>query len=110
MSIESIISILKTAGFSAFYEYAPDDTPLPFVVLRDVTHPNFFADNVTLVPTTTLELVYVEAEAHNWANITTLETTLTNAGLAFSSEDIRISDENIVEMVYTITFVGGNLS
>ena len=47
MSIETLIATLSDAGFDAHYGEAPDGTVCPYVVLTNISHPNFAADNRT---------------------------------------------------------------
>lgn len=107
MSIETLVTALTTAKFKVFYGKAPVGTQCPYVVLTEVTHPNFAADNNTLVETTSLELRLVEAEVHDWTLIASLETVLKSLSLPYSSEDLLEPSENVCETIYFLRFLGG---
>lgn len=108
MSIEFLISKLTEAGFDAHYGEAPDGTVCPYVVLTNVSHPNFAADNKTFTKTTSLQLRLVEAEYHDWNLIDTLEDLLDELNLPYDSTDLRLPAEHVCEMSYNLTFLGGN--
>lgn len=108
MSIEDLIGALTDHDFNAFYGEAPDDTVCPYVVLTNITHPNFAADNHTFTKTTSLQLRLVESEYHDWNLIDTLEDLLDDLDLPYSSTDLRVPSERVCEMVYDLSFLGGN--
>lgn len=108
MSIESLMTALTAAGFDAYLNEAPDGTACPYVVLQDVEHPNFAADNRTFTKTTTLRLRLVESEVHDWTLINTLEQTLDNIPLPYASTDVSVPSEHVCESYYDISFLGGN--
>ena len=107
MTIESLITLLKTAKFDVHYGTAPEGTACPYIVLTDVGHPNFAADNKNLVKTTSLRLTLVESEIHNWDLIDALEAVLDNIPLPYSSEDNQVPSEHVCETYYDISFLGG---
>ena len=107
MSIENLITVLTTAKFNVFLNEAPDGTECPYVVLTQITHPNFAADNKTFGKTTSLELRLVESEVHDWSLIKTLEDTLDAIPLPYSSEDLSLPSEHVCETRYDLTFYGG---
>ena len=107
MSIESLVSILTTAGFNTHYGKAPNGTPCPYLVLEDITHPNFAADNKTFTKTTSLRLTLVESEVHNWSLINTLESSLDSIPLPYRSEDNQDASEHVCETYFYISFLGG---
>lgn len=108
MSIETLIATLSDAGFDAHYGEAPDGTVCPYVVLTNISHPNFAADNKTFTKTTSLQLRLVEAEYHDWDLIDKLEDLLDDLELPYSSTDLRVPSERVCEMVYDLNFLGGN--
>lgn len=108
MSIEALITALTTAKFNAFYGEAPDGTECPYIVITDVNHPNFAADNKTFSKTTRLSLRLVESEVHDWTLIDTLEQTLDNLQLPYESIDLQVPSEHVCETQYNIRFLGGN--
>ena len=108
MSIESLVTILTTAKFNVFFGEAPDGTDCPYIVINDITHPNFAADNKTFSKTTSLRLRLIESEVHNWNLIQTLEDTLDTAELTYSSTDVQVPSEHVCETYYDLRFLGGN--
>lgn len=108
MSIEELVKILTTANFDVHYGEAPDGTECPYVVITDVYHPNFAADNKTFTKTTTLRLRLVESENHDWTLIQTLENTLDSIPLPYSETDVDVPDEHVCETYFDLTFLGGN--
>ena len=108
MTIEDLVTALTTAKFNVSYGDAPDGTVCPYIVLTDVEHPNFAADNKTFNKTTTLTLRLVESEAHDWALIKTLEDTLDGLSLPYSTTDLNIESEHVCETHYELRFLGGN--
>ena len=107
MSIESLYTLLTTAKFDVHLGKAPDGTACPYIVLADITHPNFAADNRTYTKTTTLQLTLVESEIHNWDLIKTLEKVLDDIPLPYESEDGQVPEEHVCETYYYISFLGG---
>lgn len=108
MSIEELYTALTTAKFNVFLGNAPDGTICPFVVLEDITHPNFAADNKTYSKITSLRITLVESEVHDWTLIGNLEAVLDSIPLPYSSEDVQEPSEHVCETYYDITFLGGN--
>ena len=108
MNIESLISVLTAAKFDVHFGEAPDDTECPYIVITNVTHPNFAADNSTFTKTTSLRLVLVESENHDWNLIQSLENTLDSIPLPYSEEDINVPSEHVCETYFDLTFLGGN--
>lgn len=108
MTIQDLVKVLSDAKFNVFLNDAPVGTECPYVVLTQISHPNFAADNKTFIRTTSLELVLVESEVHDWNLIKTLEETLDSIPLPYSSEDESIPSEHVCETVYDLTFLGGN--
>lgn len=108
MSIESLVTILTSAKFNVFFGEAPDGTDCPYIVITDITHPNFAADNKTFSKTTSLRLRLIESEVHDWNLIQTLEDTLDSAELAYSSTDVQVPSEHVCESYYDLRFYGGN--
>lgn len=107
MSIENLITLLS-ADFDVHYGDAPDGTVCPYLVIKNVTHPNFAADNKTFSKTTSLELRLVESEVHDWQLIKQLEDLLDSAELTYSSSDISEESEHVCETIYTLRLLGGN--
>lgn len=107
MTIETLVTALESTGFNVFMNEAEDGTACPYVVLTDITHPNFGADNRTYAKTTSLELRLVESETHDWALIDDLEEALDAIPLFYSSEDMNVPSEHVCEMIYNINFYGG---
>lgn len=107
MSIESLKTLLETAKFNVFLDKAPDGTACPYVVMEDVTHPNFAADNSTFTKTTSLKITLVESEVHDWSLIATLEGVLDSIPLPYSSDYAQDTDEDACEAYYYISFLGG---
>lgn len=108
MSIESLVTLLESAGFNVFLGEADDGTVCPYVTLTNISHPNFGADNRTYVKTTSLQIRLVESEVHDWSLIATLEGALDSAEIFYESEDLRVPSEHICETIYEINFYGGN--
>lgn len=108
MSIEDLITNLTNNGFDAFYGSAPDGTYCPYVVLTEVNHPNFAADNKTWTKTTSLSLRLVESEVHDWTLINKLEVLLDDLNLPYQATDLQYPSEHVCEMNYDIRFLGGN--
>lgn len=107
MTIEDLISALETAKFNVFYGEAPDGTVCPYVVLTDIKHPNFAADNSTYAKTTNLRLRLIEDQVHDWDLIDTLEETLDSLKLPYWSTDVQAPSEGVCETYYDLTFQGG---
>lgn len=107
MSIESLYTALTSGGFDVHYGKAPNGTKCPYVVLSEITHPNFAADNATYTKTTSLRLVLVESEVHNWELIETLEGVLDNIPLPYSETDVVEPSERVCETYFDISFLGG---
>jgi hypothetical protein len=108
MSLESLVAALTGAGFNVNLHNAPIGTVCPYLVIQDLDHPNYFADNKTFGKTTGLTLRLVESEVHDWDLLDTLEQTLDGLGLPFYSEDSSIPSEHVCESYYYINFYGGN--
>ena len=108
MSIEELYTALTTAKFNVHYGKAPDGTACHYLVLEDVTHPNFAADNKTFIKTTSLRIKVVESEVHDWSLLKSLEDFLDTLSLPYSSEDVQESSEHVCETYYDISFLGGN--
>lgn len=108
MSIEELYTALTNAKFNASYGEADDGTECPYVVLTDISHPNFAADNKTSAKTTTLTLRLVEDGSHDWDLIEQLETLLDSLQLPYSATDLQDPTEHVCEMYYQIRFLGGN--
>lgn len=108
MTIESLVKTLTDAGFDTYLGSAPDGTRCPYVVLEDIEHENFGADNRVYQKTTELTIRLVESERHNFSLIDTMEDTLDSVGLFYSSEDVTDSHEHVCETHYQISFYGGN--
>lgn len=107
MSIESLVTALSTAKFDVHLGKAPDGTACPYVVITDLTNPNFAADNKTYTETTSLRLKLVESKVHNWTLIATLKTTLDNLSLPYSSESVEDESEGVCETYFDLRFLGG---
>lgn len=108
MTIQDLYTALKTAKFDAHYGEAPDGTKCPYIVLTDITHDNFAADNHTFAKTTELRLRLVESEVHDWTLIDTLEDLLDSLSLPYSVTDVQVPSEHVCEMYYDLAFQGGN--
>lgn len=108
MSIEELYTALTTAKFDVHYGKAPIGTRCPYIVLEDITHPNFAADNKTFIKTTSLRITLVESEVHDWSLIGDLEAVLDSIPLPYSSEDVQEPSEHVCETYYDISFLGGN--
>lgn len=107
MSIEELKSKLEENGFNVNLGVAPDGTPCPYIVIRDVTNPNFAADNKTFTETTSLRIRLIESEVHNWELIDLLKKVLDNASLPYSVEYVDDSSEHVCETYFDIRFLGG---
>ena len=107
MSIESLVKLLTTAKFDVHLESAPDGTACPYIVLEDLTQPNFAADNETYSTITSLQLTLVESEVHNWTLISTLKGVLDGIPLPYSAEYIKDDTEHVCEVRFVISFLGG---
>lgn len=110
MSIEELKSQLESNGFNVNLGVAPDGTACPYLVFRDVTNPNFAADNKTYTETTSLRLNLVESEVRNWSLHSTLKGILDNNSLPYSVTLVDDSDEHVTETYFDITFLGGILN
>ena len=110
MSIEELKSQLETNGFNVNLGVAPDGTACPYIVFRDVTNPNFAADNKTYTETTSLRLKLVESEVRNWSLHATLKGILDENSLPYSVTYVDDSDEHVTETYFDITFLGGILN
>lgn len=108
MTIESLVTALEAAGFDVYLNEADAGTACPYVVLSDIRHPNFGADNRTFQKVTSLELRLVEAETHDWALIDDLEEALDEIPMFYTSEDMSVPSEHVCEIIYNINFYGGN--
>lgn len=107
MSIEELKSKLEENGFNVNLGVAPDGTACPYIVIRDVTNPNFAADNKTFTETTSLRIRLIESEVHNWELIDLLKKVLDNASLPYSVEYVDDSSEHVCETYFDIRFLGG---
>lgn len=107
MSIEELKSQLEENGFNVNLGVAPDGTACPYIVLRDITNPNFAADNKTFTETTSLRIRLIESEVHNWELIDLLKKVLDNASLPYSVEYVDDSSEHVCETYFDIRFLGG---
>lgn len=107
MSIESLYKLLTNAKFDVHYGKAPNGTKCPYVVMSDIEHPNFAADNATYTKTTSLRLVLVESESHDWSLINALEAVLDSIPLPYSETDIVEPTERVCETYFDISFLGG---
>lgn len=108
MSIETLYTVLTTAKFDVHFGEAPIGTQCPYVVITDVTHPNFAAENKTYEKTTSLRLRLVESENHNWSLIKTLEDTLDSIPLPYNEIDVNVPSEHVCETYFDLKFLGGN--
>ena len=107
MTIQSIVSALTTAKFDVHLHKAPNGTKCPYLVLTEIEQPNFAADNLTFTETTSLRIVMVEAEVHNWTLISTLKSKLDKLGLTYSVTLVDEPSEHVCESYYDIRFLGG---
>ena len=107
MSIETLKTLLETAKFNVFLNKAPDGTACPYVVMEDVTHPNFAADNSTFSKTTSLKVTLVESEVHDWTLIAALEGVFDSIPLPYNSDESQDTEESACESYYYISFLGG---
>jgi len=108
MNLVTLVNTLTDAGFNVFKGSADDGTPCPYVVIENVTHPNFGADNRVYAKSTRLRLRLVESEVHDWELVEKLENALDELGLFYSSDDVTDESEHVCEMHYLISFFGGN--
>lgn len=107
MTLETLIASLEDAKFDVFLHEAPDNTDCPYVVVEELYHPNFSADNKTFFKTTRCILRLVESEVHDWELIEQMENTLDSLELFYSSEDNSVPSEHVCETLYAISFFGG---
>ena len=107
MSIESLVTALSTAKFDVHLGKAPDGTACPYVVITDLTNPNFAADNKTYTETTSLRLRLVESKVHNWTLIGTLKSVLDGASLPYGITYVEETSEKVCETYFDIRFLGG---
>ena len=107
MTVENLVTLLTTAKFNVFLGKAPSGTACPYIVLRNVNHPNIAADNKVYQKVTELELRLVESDVHDWNLIKTLEDLLDGIPLYYESEDLYTPSEGVCEMSYRINFYGG---
>lgn len=107
MSIKNIYTLLTTAKFNVFFGKAPDGTLCPYIVLTDLSNPNFAADNKVYQETTSLRIKLVESEVHDWTLHTTLKNVLDGASLPYSVDFGDDSEEKACESYYDIRFIGG---
>lgn len=108
MSIETLYTALTTAKFDVHFGEAPDGTACPYVVITDVMHPNFAAENKTYAKTTSLRLRLVESENHDWTLIRSLEDTLDAIPLPYTETDVNVPSEHVCETYFDLNFLGGN--
>lgn len=106
MTIETLVTKLSTK-FDVSMNSAPLGTKCPYLVITDVEHPNIGADDKVYVKTTECTLRLVESEVHDWDLIQTLEDTLDELEIYYSSADLWEPKEHICEMRYFISFYGG---
>ena len=104
MTIADLYTALTTAKFDVHYGEAPKGTKCPYIVLTNITHDNFAADNKTFAKTTELRLRLIEAEVHDWDLIAALETVLDGLSLPYGSTDIQIPSEGVCETYYDLAF------
>lgn len=107
MTIQTLITLLTDAKFDAYFGSAPDGTACPYLVLDDVTHPNFAADNKTFSETTSLRLVLVESEVHDFSLIQDLKDLLNSFELPYSVDFAEDTSEHVCETYFYIRFLGG---
>ena len=107
MTVSDLVSLLETAKFDVYLGKAPDGTACPYVVLEDLTHPNFAADNSTFTKTTSLKITLVVSEVHDWTLISSLEALLDSIPLPYNSDSGEDTDEKACESYYYISFLGG---
>ena len=110
MSISELKALLEIEKFDVHLGVAPDGTACPYIVFRDLTNPNFAADNKTYSETTSLRLNLVESEVRNWSLHATLKGILDNNSLPYSVTYVDDSDEHVTETYFDITFLGGILN
>lgn len=110
MSISELKALLEIEKFDVHLGIAPDGTACPYIVFRDVTNPNFAADNKTYSETTSLRLNLVESEVRNWSLHSTLKGILDENSLPYSVTLVDDSDEHVTETYFDITFLGGILN
>lgn len=107
MTITELKTILEAEDFNVFLGEADDGTACPYIVLTNISHPNFGADNKVYKKTTSLLLRLVESEYHDWDLIEKLENTLDSIPIFYDSTDVRLESENVCETHYEINFYGG---
>ena len=107
MTIKDIYDALTTAHFDVHFGEAPDGVACPYVVFRDITHPNILADNKTFFKTTETDLTLVEARAHDFALQADLEAVLDSLDLPYTMSESWLPSENVIETYYTIAVYGG---
>ena len=107
MTISQLGSLLSAAGFNVTFGSAPNGTETPYVVLTDITNPNFAADNKTYAETTSLRVKLIESEAHDWTLISALKAVLDGASLRYSVTYLESDSEHVCESYYDIRFLGG---
>ena len=110
MSISELKALLEIEKFDVHLGVAPDGTACPYLVMRDVTNPNFAADNKTYTETTSLRLNLVESEVHDWTLHTKLKGVLDANSLPYSVTYADDSDEHVCETYFDISFLGGILN
>ena len=110
MTISELKALLEYEKFDVHLGVAPDGTACPYIVMRDVTNPNFAADNKTYTETTSLRLNLVESEVRNWSLHATLKGILDENSLPYSVTYVDGSDEHVTETYFDITFLGGILN
>lgn len=107
MTVTALIQALTAKGFDVSLNEAPDGTACPYVVLTDIRHPNFGADDIVYAETTELTIRLVEANIHDWELIKTLKDTLTELELFYEENDVSDESEHICETHFEISFYGG---
>ena len=107
MSIERLVTLLTTAKFNTFFGKAPEGTKCPYIVLTDISNPNFAADNTVFKETTSLRIKLVESEVHDWSLHAVLKSVLDGASLPYSVDFGEDSKESACESYYDIRFIGG---
>lgn len=108
MTIQTLIKTLSDAHFDVYSGVAPDGTACPYLVLDDIEQPNFAADNRTYTETTSLRLVLVESEVHDYGLIQDLKNVLDAIPLPYSVEYNDDTSEHVCETYFYLRFLGGN--
>ena len=108
MTIQTLIKTLTDAHFDVHSGVAPDGTVCPYLVLKDIEQPNFAADNRTYTETTSLRLVLVESEVHDYGLIQDLKDVLDSIPLPYSVEYNDDTSEHVCETYFYLRFLGGN--